>query len=87
MKRRAQNMATIEEQIEATLDKIRPFIRRDGGDVEFDSFVDGIVYIKMQGACADCGLIDNTISGGIEVILMDEVPGILAVKLVSEKPL
>ena len=77
---------TIEEQIEIVLDKIRPFIRRDGGDVEFDSFEDGIVYIRMHGACADCSLIDTTISDGIEIILMEEVPGILGVKLVSEKP-
>ena len=39
---------TIEEQIEMTLDKIRPFIQRDGGDVLFDSFVDGIVYVKIN---------------------------------------
>ena len=74
-----------EEQIELVLDKIRPFIRRDGGDVTFDSFEDGIVYINMQGACADCMMIDSTISEGIEVILMEEVPGVIAVKLASEK--
>ncbi len=76
---------TIEEQIENVLDKIRPFIRRDGGDVIFDSFEDGIVYINMLGACSDCNLIDNTVSEGIEIILMEEVPGILGVKLASEK--
>lgn len=77
---------TIEERIQIVLDKVRPFIKRDGGDVEFDSFEDGIVYIKMHGACADCMLIDNTISDGIEVILMEEVPGVLGVHLASEKP-
>lgn len=77
---------TIEERIQIVLDKVRPFIKRDGGDVEFDSFEDGIVYIKMHGACADCMLIDNTISDGIEVILMEEVPGVLGVRLASEKP-
>ena len=75
----------IEEQIEIVLDKIRPFIRRDGGDVIFDSFEDGIVYITMQGACADCMMIDTTVSDGIEVILMEEVPGVLGVKLSSQK--
>jgi Fe-S cluster biogenesis protein NfuA len=79
-------LATIEQQIEATIDKIRPFIRRDGGDVQFDSFIDGIVYVKMFGACADCGLLDTTLSSGIEVILMEEVPGVLGVRLVDEKP-
>jgi Fe-S cluster biogenesis protein NfuA len=77
---------TIEQQIEEALDKIRPFIIRDGGNVEFDSFVDGIVYLRMEGACSSCGLIDSTMSGGLEVILMEEVPGVLAVKLASEKP-
>lgn len=72
---------TTEDQIKIVLDKIRPFIKRDGGDVEFVSFKDGIVYIKMHGACADCMMIDNTISEGIEVILMEEVPGIIGVKL------
>ncbi len=79
------NELTIEEQIQIVLDKIRPFIRRDGGDVQFDSFEDGIVYITMHGACADCMMIDTTISDGIEVILMEEVPGILGVKLSSQK--
>lgn len=79
------NELTIEEQIQIVLDKIRPFIRRDGGDVQFDSFEDGIVYITMHGACADCMMIDATISDGIEVILMEEVPGILGVRLTSQK--
>jgi Fe-S cluster biogenesis protein NfuA len=78
---------TIEQQIEETLDKIRPFILRDGGNVEFHSFVDGIVYLRMEGACSSCGLIDSTLSGGIEVILMEEVPGVLGVKLVDEQPI
>lgn len=75
---------TTEQKIEIVLDKIRPFIRRDGGDVEFVSFKDGIVYVKMHGACADCMMIDATITEGIEVILMEEVPGVLGVKLVKE---
>jgi Fe-S cluster biogenesis protein NfuA len=79
-------MNTIEEQIKATLDKIRPFILRDGGDVEFDSFIDGIVYVKLLGACVGCSLVDTTLSGGIEIILMEEVPGVLGVKLVEDKP-
>ncbi len=74
------------ELIKETLDKVRPFINRDGGDVEFVDFIDGIVYVNMKGACADCMLIDTTISDGIEIILMEEVPGVLGVKLASEMP-
>ena len=72
--------------IKETLDKIRPFINRDGGDVEFVDFIDGIVYINMKGACQDCIMIDTTISDGIEIILQEEVPGVIAVKLASEMP-
>ena len=74
------------ELIKATLDKIRPFINRDGGDVEFVDFIDGVVYINMKGACEDCMMIDTTISDGIEIILQEEVPGVIAVKLASEMP-
>lgn len=79
-------MNEIEQQIENTLDKLRPFIQRDGGDVEFDSFdkYSGTVYVKMKGACAGCMYIDQTLSSGIEVILCEEVPGVNAVKVVEE---
>ena len=77
-------MEEIIKTIEATLDKIRPFIQRDGGDVEFLTYEDGIVYIKMLGACANCVAQDETVSSGIEMILVDEVPGVLHVKVVSE---
>lgn len=74
------------KKIQLTLDKIRPFLQRDGGDAEFDSFIDGVVYIKMIGACEGCAFIDSTIKEGIEIILLEEVPGVKAVKSVSEKP-
>ena len=74
------------ELIKTTLDKIRPFINRDGGDVEFVDFIDGIVYVNMKGACEDCMMIDNTLSDGIEIILQEEVPGVIGVKLASEMP-
>ena len=78
---------TIEQQIEMTLDKIRPFIQRDGGDVIFDSIIDGIVYVKMVGACDGCAMIDSTLSDGIGIILMEEVPGVKGVKTVDKKPI
>ena len=80
------NEEKIIQSIKNTLDKVRPFLQRDGGDVEFDSFIDGVVYIKMIGACEGCMFIDQTIKDGIEVILLEEVPEVKAVKSVSEKP-
>ena len=72
--------------IEQTLDKIRPFINRDGGDVKFVDFIDGIVYVELLGACEGCSLVNNTLSDGIEIILQEEVPGVIGVKLASEMP-
>ena len=74
------------ELIKETLDKVRPFINRDGGDIEFVDFIDGIVYVNMKGACQDCIMIDTTLSDGIEIILQEEVPGVIGVKLASEMP-
>jgi Thioredoxin-like proteins and domains len=73
------------KKIEETLDKVRPFLERDGGNVIFDSFEDGIVYVNFQGACEGCSLISEDLDQGIEVILMEEVPGVNAVRLASDK--
>lgn len=69
--------------IEKTLDKIRPFIQRDGGDLVFVKYEEGYVYIKLTGACEGCVAIDQTVGGGIEIILQDEVPDVIGVKLVQ----
>lgn len=66
--------------IEATLDKIRPFLQRDGGDVDFIGFRDGIVYVTMVGACEGCAYAQEDISAGVEIIIMEEVPGVLGVQ-------
>ena len=71
---------TIEEQIKYTLDKIRPFLQRDGGDVEFHSFEDGIVYVRMMGACVDCVGLDSTLKDGIEALLVENVPEVIEVR-------
>lgn len=73
-----------EKLIIETLDKIRPFLQRDGGDIEFVSFENGIVYVKMHGACQGCSYIDSTIKETIEVILQEEVPGVVSVKVKEE---
>ena len=78
-------MYTIEDQIKDTLEKIRPFIQRDGGDIIFDSFEDGIVYVNMLGACEGCSMINETIEAGVGILLKEEVPGVIDVKLASEK--
>lgn len=72
---------TVEERIVKTINKIRPYIQADGGDVEFVSFEDGIVTVKMLGACAGCMAIDATLTDGIQAILIDEVPEVKQVKM------
>ena len=65
----------------STLDKIRHFLRKDGGDCEFVSFRDGIVYVKMIGACEGCSYAYSDIKELVEVILQEEVPGVVEVRL------
>ena len=64
-----------------TLDKVRHFLRKDGGDCEFVSFKDGVVYVQMQGACQGCSYAYNDIKDLVEVILQEEVPGVVEVRL------
>ncbi|HOA63286.1 MAG: NifU family protein [Acholeplasmataceae bacterium] len=72
-----------ERRIKDILTKIRPYLQRDGGDVEFVRFEDGIVYLRMMGACVGCISIDVTLRDGIETILLEEVEGVIGVELVD----
>lgn len=75
-------MNDIEKQVIEILGKIRPYIERDGGDVEFVKFEDGIVYVRLLGACVGCSAATSTIDDVIEQILVEEVPGVIAVEQV-----
>lgn len=63
----------------SVIDNIRPYLISDGGNIDFVKFEEGIVYIKLQGACANCGLMDATLYDGIESILKDEIPEVKGV--------
>ena len=76
-------MENIEEQIKNVIHKLRPYLQRDGGDIEYVDFKDGIFYVRMLGACAGCTMIDDTLKDGVEQILMEEVPGVLEVQNIS----
>ena len=69
----------VEMQIIQVLDKIRPFIQRDGGDCRLERYGNGVVYIKFYGACVGCSIIDTTLYDGIESILKDEIPEVVKV--------
>lgn len=77
-------MQTKIDEIKHVIEKIRPYIQRDGGDVEFVSFDDGIVTVRMLGACLGCYALDDTISMGIEAILLDEVEGVVGVQVAQD---
>lgn len=63
--------------------KIRPAVAQDGGDIVFDHFKDGVVYVKMQGACAGCPSSTATLKSGIENMLRHYIPEVEAVEAVS----
>ena len=68
-----------EEKIKELIEKMRPFLINDGGDIEFVEYKDNIVYIKMIGACQNCEYIDFTLKDGIEEMLVTEIPEIKGV--------
>ena len=70
----------MQEKINNVLDKLRPYLINDGGDVEFVKFEDGVVYLKLLGQCVDCVLADSTVKDMIEYTLTFEIPEIKEVK-------
>ena len=64
----------IELKILAIIDKIRPFLISDGGNLEFVKYEDNIVYVRLTGACKDCAMIDITLKDGIEELIVNEIP-------------
>lgn len=73
----------IEAKILSFIDKIRPFLVSDGGNIEFVKVEDGIVYVKLLGACAGCSLIDVTLKDGIEQLMVEEIEGVKEVRNIS----
>lgn len=74
----------IDKKIIEILEKIRPYLNNDGGDVEFVKFEDGICYVKLKGACAGCMFADITIQNTVEEMLVSEVPEVIKVINVEE---
>jgi Fe-S cluster biogenesis protein NfuA len=69
-------MAELKEQVEKALDDIRPALQADGGDIEFVDMVDGVVQVRLQGACAGCPMSQMTLTNGVERHLKNVVPGV-----------
>ena len=70
------------EKVEAALQKVRPMLQADGGDVELVDVVDGIVKLRLQGACAGCPGAQMTLKMGVERQLKQDIPEVKAVEAV-----
>lgn len=74
------NNKEIESKIKEILEKIRPFLVNDGGDVEFVKFEDGILYVKLLGSCMDCPMADDTVKEMLEYSITFEIPEVKEVR-------
>lgn len=64
------------EKIEESIGKIRPFLQRDGGDIELVDVVDGVVKVRLKGACGSCPMSLMTLKMGVERQLKQDLPEI-----------
>jgi Fe-S cluster biogenesis protein NfuA len=74
----------LNEKVLKALESIRPYLKADGGDVELVKVTpEGIVEVKLTGACSDCPMSQMTLRAGVERALIKEVPGIRRVEAVN----
>jgi len=64
----------MKEKVEKALEKIRPLLQRDGGDIELIDVADGVVKVKLRGACGSCPMSAMTLKIGVEKQLKEEIP-------------
>lgn len=77
-------MAILKEQVEKVLEQLRVNLQSHGGDVELvEVDEDGVVSVRLQGACKGCPMAQQTLKMGIEATLKDEIPEIQAVEAVE----
>jgi Fe-S cluster biogenesis protein NfuA len=72
----------MKEKVQEVLNKIRPNLQADGGDVELVDVIDGVVKVKLTGACGMCPMSTMTLKMGIERTLKEQIPEIKEVKSV-----
>ena len=73
----------MEEKIKELIEKMRPYLNMDGGDIEYIKYEDGYVYVKLIGACSDCMYQDNTINESLLDFFKSEIPEIKGIINVS----
>ena len=70
-----------ERKVEKVLNKIRPYIQRDGGDVSLERLEGSGAYVRFHGACVGCMGLDDTFYGGIRDLLLEELPELTDVRI------
>ncbi len=75
-------MSDTKKLVEIALEKIRPMLQRDGGDIELVEVNDGVVKVRLTGACKGCPMSQMTLKQGVEKLLLKEVPGLKEVQAV-----
>jgi Fe-S cluster biogenesis protein NfuA len=78
--RTTTRIVAMKTKVQEAIDRIRPMLQRDGGDVELVDVSDGIVTVRLKGACAGCPMSQMTLKNGIEKYLKKEIPEIVAVQ-------
>jgi len=73
----------MKEKVQAALDKIRPMLQADGGDVELVAVNEGTVTVHLKGACSGCPMSQMTLKNGIERMLKEQIPEVKSVESVS----
>jgi Fe-S cluster biogenesis protein NfuA len=73
----------MKEKVQTVMDKIRPMLQADGGDVELVDVENGIVKVRLTGACKGCPMSQMTLKNGIERLLKKEIPEVKSVESVS----
>ena len=80
-----ENLQEIEKKIVKILnEKIRPAVAKDGGDIKFKEFVDGIVKVQLQGSCSGCPSSTMTLKQGVQNLLCHYIPEVKKVEAISE---
>lgn len=71
------------DKIIAVIDEIRPSIQSDGGDISFVDFKEGVVYVKLHGACSSCPISSIHLKMGIETHIKQQIPEVLELQAVE----
>jgi Fe-S cluster biogenesis protein NfuA len=72
----------MKEKVQSVIDRIRPALQADGGDVELVDVQDGVVKLRLKGACIGCPMSEMTLRSGIERLLRQEIPDLKQVESV-----